>query len=158
VREIVTTIASVAMQISAVAAAIAPIAAQITGIGTLRSAIAAKVTAIFPRLPIPAVGAVASDVAPVCAPISIVGAEVAFVAANVMTVTAEIATIGANIARIAVHVAGSLGRDALRPPDGGRAGGERDRHAKSHQCVAKHCEVLQGSVGAATGSSRRSRR
>ena len=107
-REIVATIALVAVQILPVAATIAPVAAQIAVIATLRFAIVAEIVAIVARLAVASVGAVAAKLASVGAPVAVVGADVAFVAADVATVAAEIAAVGANVARIAAHVAGSL--------------------------------------------------
>jgi hypothetical protein len=144
----VATIPLVVVQISAVAAPVTTIAAKITPVAAFRPAILAEVAAIPSCLSIPAIGAVAPKIAPVCAPIAVVGAEVAPVASDIAAVAAEIATIGADVARIPANVAGSPGSHRLRARDRGSTGRERHRDAKCNQCVAKHCEILQGSVGA----------
>jgi hypothetical protein len=112
-------------------------------------AIATQLPAIVTRLAVSAGGAVAIQLATVAPAIAVVRANVAAVAAQVAAVAAEIATIRADVARVATHLTRSLGcHGRLRARDRRSSCGKRQRHSECHQFVAKHREILQGSVGA----------
>jgi hypothetical protein len=153
---IAATFTPVAVQISPVTPAVASVAAQVTRIAVLGSAIVAQVATIPPRLAITPVGAIVPELATIGTPVTIVGPKVAPVATHVPAVAPKIAAVGANVAGIAAKLAGTRRGHRLRTRYRRRTGRQRERHAKCHQCVAKHCHPPE-IVGRAA-RQRRSRR
>jgi hypothetical protein len=150
---VVATLALVVMQVSAVAPAVAAVASQVAMIATRLVAIALQLVAVVARLPVAAVRAIATELTPVLATIAIVGTDVPAVVAEIPAVTAKIAAIGANVATVAADLARSLRAERLRiggclcARDRRSTSDKRRRQSKSNQFVAKHCKILQGSVG-----------
>jgi len=145
---IAATLALVVVQIFAVASLVPAIAAKLAMVSATLMAIATELAAVVAHLARASIRAIVAELAAIDAAIAIVGTDVATIVAEVATVAAKIAPIVADIARIAANFTRPLeGRGGLCVRDGGTNYTKRQREAECDQVVAKHREILRGSVG-----------